>query len=176
MRTLKTTNGDVKLFQPHNFRDKLVRRVVSSGPPAQRLVATALYGRVEVACADTVDASGEPIPAEPIVLRGTTAIPQFNRNGTLLLTLSGGQNALDTLRISDISMLSPSRLMRVPNFKSTPPIWLADLAAAASAHDAANDGSLLTLKQVRKKYQKQKAAGPYDVVWKRFCSGDRTAH
>jgi hypothetical protein len=176
MRTLKTTNGDVRLFHAPNFRDRLVRRVVSSGPPTQRLVATALYGRVEVARADRVDASGEPIPAEPIVLRGTTAIPQFSRNGTRLLTLSGGQNALDTLRVSDVSMLNDSRLIPVPDFKGTPPIWLADLAAAASAHDAANDGSLLTLKQVRKKYEKQKSAGPYDIVWKRFFPDGLARH
>jgi hypothetical protein len=144
MRTLKTTNGEVRLFRAPTFRDKLlIRRVVSSGPPTQRLVATALYGRVEVARTDRVDARGDPIPAEPIVLRGTAAVPQFSRNGTRLLTLSGGQNALDTLRVSDVSMLNDLRPAPVANFKNTPPIWLADLAAAVSALDAANDGSLL---------------------------------
>jgi hypothetical protein len=174
MRTLKTTNGDVRLFHAPNFRDKLIRRVVSSGPSTQRLVATALYGRVEVARTTRVDARGEPIPAEPIVLRGTTAVPQFSRNGTRLLTLSGGQNALDILRVSDVSMLNDSRPPPVANFKGTPPIWLADLAAAVSALDAANDGSLLTLKQVRKKHQKQKGAGPYDIVWRRFFPEEKS--
>jgi len=98
---------------------------------------------VEVARTERVDARGDPIPAEPIVLRGTAAVPQFSRNGTRLLTLSGGQNALDTLRVSDVSMLNDLRPAPVANFKNTPPIWLADLAAAVSALDAANDGSLL---------------------------------
>jgi hypothetical protein len=104
-KTLNMTSGEAKPFTPPTFRDKFIRRVVSSGIPTQRLVATALYGRVKVARIAKMDA-----PAEPIVLRETTAVPQFSRNGTRLLTLSGGvQNALDTLRVSDVSMLNDSR-------------------------------------------------------------------
>jgi len=171
-RTLNRKSGELRPFKPPTFRDRgVIRCVVNSDTPTQRLVATALYGRVEVARTAKVDA-----PAEPIVLRGAAAVPQFSRSGTRLLTLSGGQNALDTLRVSDVSMLKDSRSIHVENFKSPPPIWLADLAAAVSALDAASDGSLLTLKRVRKKHEKQKAAGPYDMVWKRFFPDEHAGH
>jgi hypothetical protein len=174
-RTLNRKSGEPRQFTPPTFRDRgVIRCVVSSGTPTQRLVATALYGRVEVARTAKVDA-----PAEPIVLRGAVAVPQFSRNGTRLLTLSGGTpNALDTLRVSDVSMLNDSHPTPIANFKNTPgPIWLADLAAAVSALDAANDGSLLTLEQVRenrKKNEKRKAAGPYDIVWQRFFPEEKS--
>jgi hypothetical protein len=51
------------------------------------------------------------------------------------------------------------------------------LAAAVSAFDAANDGSLLTLEQVREnreKNEKGKAAGPYDIVWQRFFPEEKS--
>jgi len=173
-QTLNMKSGEPpRPFTPPTFRDKMIRLVVSSGTPTQRLVATALYGRVVVERTTRVDAPAKPIHVEPIVLRGAAAVPQFSRNGTRLLTLSGGmQNALDTLRVSDVSMLNDTRPPPVANFKNAPgPIWLADLAAAVSAFDAANDGSLLTLEQVREnreKKEKRKSAGPYDIVWQRF--------
>ena len=75
-------------------------------------------------------------------------------------------------------MLNDSHPTPIANFKNTPgPIWLADLAAAVSALDAANDGSLLTLEQVRenrKKNEKRKAAGPYDIVWQRFFPEEKS--
>jgi hypothetical protein len=182
-RLLNMNSREVTRIYPHTPRDQLmlIRKVLGPGTPDQRLLATALYGRVEIARAIDVARDNKGAFAEPIVVRGATAVPQFSRSGRRILTLSGsGMNVLDTLRVSDVSMVNDTRRTPVANFKPTPgPIWLADLAAAMSALDAANDGSLLTLEQVRENREtneKRKAAGPYDIVWKRFFPDEPGAH
>jgi hypothetical protein len=171
MRTLNRKSGKPRPFAPPTFRDKVIRRVVSSGTPTQRLVATALYGRVEVARTAMVDA-----PAEPIVVRGATAIPQFSRSGRRILTLSGGSlDALDTLRVSDVTMLNEPQPAAPQSLENTPPpAWLWELAATVSALNASDDGSLRTLEDIRSTYKSQKSAGAYEAVWKRFFPDERS--
>ncbi len=115
-------------------------------------------------------------PAEPVVFRGSIGIPQFSLDGQRLLILSGAMfNVFDSMRLIDVSPLyrpqedAPKKLEEKP----APP-WLADIASAVSASDPSQDGSLMTLEDVRKKYPESKAGDPYESVWKRFFPDEST--
>ena len=145
------------------FRDQSSRRVVSRGDARDRLVATSLFGKVLVARA------GES-PAEPIVIRGATGFPRFNPDGNRILVLSGSMpNVLDSICVADVSLVRRSPTQAIPEAPAKPaPPWLAELAAAASALDVGNDGSLITLAYVRDRHPGSKAGDPYEAVWKRY--------
>jgi hypothetical protein len=142
-----------------------MRVVVGPGDYTRRLVATSLYGRVDVA-----KGAHREEPAEPVVFRGSIGIPQFSSDGQRMLILSGGiWNVFDSMRLIDVSPLYRTPQAAPEQFKQKPaPPWLADIASAVSASDPGQDGSLTTLEDVRKKYPESKAGDPYELVWKRF--------
>ena len=148
-----------------------MRLVVGPGDFARRLVAKSLYGRVEVAKGARMQE-----PAEPVVFRGSIGIPQFSLDGQRLLILSGGMfNVFDSLRLIDVSPLYRPQEPAPEKFEEKPaPPWLADIASAVSASDPSQDGSLMTLEDVRRKYPKSKAGDPYESVWKRFFPDERS--
>ena len=131
VRILDLRDGKVTPIRPPTFRDQSIRVVVGPGPFSTRLVATSLYGRVNVA------KTGQE-PAEPVVFRGTIGIPQFSLDGQRLLILSGGMpNVLDTARLIDVSQLYRPQEAAPKTFEEKPaPPWLAEIASAASALDA----------------------------------------
>jgi hypothetical protein len=172
VRILNLRDGKVTPIPPPTFRDQFMRLVVGPGDLATRLVATSLYGRVEVA-----KGAHRQEPAEPVVFRGSMGIPQFSLDGQRLLILSGGTwNVYDSLRLIDVSPLYRPQEAAPEKFeeKSAPP-WLADIDSAVSAFDPSGDGSLLTLETVRERYPKSKAGDAYESVWKRFFPDERTA-
>ncbi|HEY4272176.1 MAG TPA: hypothetical protein VGM65_09240 [Candidatus Udaeobacter sp.] len=174
LRTLNMASGERIAFESPTFRDQFIRRVLGPGNPSQRLIATALYGRVQIARAETAPSANIGATAEPIVVRGSIAIPQFSRSGRRVLTLSGGTLNADTLRVSDVTMLNEPQPTSLPSLENTsPPTWLWELAAAVSALDASDDGSLRMLENIRSKYKPRKAAGSYESVWKRFFPDER---
>ena len=176
LRTLNMASGERIAFEPPTFRDQSIRRVLGPGTPSQRLIATALYGRVQIARAETAPSASIGATAEPIVVRGSIAIPQFSRSGRRVLTLSGGTLNADTLRVSDVTMLNEPQPTSLPSLENTsPPTWLWELAAAVSALDASDDGSLRMLENIRRKYKPRKAAGAYESVWKRFFPDERSS-
>ena len=165
VRILDLRDGQVTPVPPPTFRDQFMR-IVFAPPGAPPVVATSLYGRVEVAKLTQMKE-----PAEPVVFRGSMGIPQFRLDGQRLLILSGGTwNVYDSLRLIDVSPLYRPRAEAAPeNFKAKPaPPWLADIASAVSASDPSQDGSLMTLEDVRRKYPGSKAGDAYESVWKRF--------
>src|SRR6478735_2522370 len=171
VRTLNLRDGKVTPVRQPTFRDQFMRLVVGPGDFGRRLVAKSLYQRVEVAKGARMQD-----PAEPVVFRGSTGIPQFSLDGQRLLILSGGMfNVYDSLRLIDVSRLyrpqkpAPEKLEEKP----APP-WLADIASAVSASDPSQDGSLTTLEDVRRKYPKSKAGDAYESVWKRFFPDERS--
>ena len=109
-------------------------------------------------------------PAEPVVFRGSVGIPQFSLDGQRLLILSGVMfNVFDSVRLIDVSPLYRLREDAPKKFEEKPaPQWLADIATAVSASDPSQDGSLMTLEDVRTKYPGSKAGDPYESVWKHF--------
>jgi len=147
--------------------------VVGPGDLANRLVATSLYGRVEVA-----KSARRQEPAEPVVFRGSIGVVQFSLDGQRLLILSGGiWNVFDSMRLIDVSPLYRSQEAAPARFEQKPaPPWLADIASTVSAFDPSNEGSLLTLEDVRERYPGSKAGDAYEAVWKRFFPEERTAH
>jgi len=165
VRILCLLDGKVSPVPPPTFRDQLMRVVIGPGDFATRLVATSLYGRVEVARSAQV-----PEPAEPVVFRSAIGIAQFSPDGQRLLILSGGMgNVFDSMRLIDVSPLYRKQEPAPENFKEKPaPPWLADIASAVSASDPSNDGSLMTLEAVRTNNPGSKAGDPYESVWKRF--------
>ena len=148
-----------------------MRLVVGPGDFATRLVATSLYGRVEVAKGARMQD-----PAEPAVFRGSIGIAQFSSDGQRLLILSGGMwNVFDSMRLIDVSPLYRTQEAAPEKFEEKPaPPWLADIASAVSALDTTGDGSLMTLEDVRKKYPESKAGDAYESVWKRFFPDERS--
>jgi hypothetical protein len=142
-----------------------MRLVVGPGAVATRLVATSLYGRVNVA-----NSAHRQEPAEPIVFSGSIGIPQFSSDGQRLLILSGGLvNVLNSMRLIDVSPLYRPRETAPEKLEEKPaPPWLADIASVVSAADPSQDGSLMTLEDVRRKYPGSKAGDAYESVWKRF--------
>src|SRR5258705_6109642 len=148
-----------------------MRLVVGPGVLTTRLVATSLYGRVEVAKGARMQD-----PAEPAVFRGSIGVAQFSSDGQRLLILSGGTwSALDSMRLIDVSPLYRKEeppAMKVQQ-KPAPP-WLADIASAVTALDNTGDGSLTTLEDVRSKYPESKAGDAYESVWKRFFPNERS--
>jgi hypothetical protein len=165
VRILNLDDGKVAAVRQPTFRDQSMRLVVGPGDYPTRLAATSLYQRVDVA-----KGADRDHPAEPVVFRGSVGIPQFSLDGQRLLILSGAMfNVFDSMRLVDVSPLyrqrqnSPEKLEEKP-----PPPWLADIASAVSASDPSQDGSLMTLEDVRKKYPGSKAGDPYESVWKRF--------
>ena len=164
VRILNIRDGKVTPVPPPTFRDQFMRLVVGPGDLATRLVATSLYGRVNVA-------KGAQEPAEPVVFRSSIGFPQFSSDGQRMLILSGGiPNVFDSMRLIDVSPLYRPRREAAPEKleeKPAPP-WLADIASAVSALDTSGDGSLLTLETVRERYPKRKSGDPYEAVWKRF--------
>jgi hypothetical protein len=171
VRILDLRTGNVTPIPPPTFRDQFMRIVVGPYDTTPRLVATSLYGRVDVAKTTRMDE-----PAEPVVFRGFMGIPQFSSDGQRLLILSGGiLNVLDSMRLIDVSPLYRTQEPAPENFEDKPaPPWLADIASAVSASDPSNDGSLMTLEAVRKNYPGSKAGDPYESVWKRFFPDDRS--
>jgi hypothetical protein len=165
VRILDLRDGKVTPIRPPTFRDQFMRLVVGPGDFATRLVATSLYGRVNVA-----KGAQRQEPAEPVVFRGSMGIPQFSPDGQRLLILSGGTwNVYDSLRLIDVSPLYRPREAAPEKLEEKPaPPWLADIASAVSALDSTGDGSLLTLETVRERYPESKAGDAYESVWKRF--------
>jgi hypothetical protein len=165
VRILDLRTGNVTPIPPPTFRDQFMRIVVGPFDTNPRLVATSLYGRVEVAKTTQMDQ-----PAEPVVFRGYMGNPQFSSDGQRLLILSGGIfNVLDSMRLIDVSPLYRTKEHAPEKFEDKPaPPWLADIASAVSASDPSNDGSLMTLETVRNNYPGSKAGDPYESVWKRF--------
>jgi serine/threonine protein kinase len=173
VRILDLRGGKVTPVPMPTFRDQFMRMVIGPGDSAKRLVATLLYGRVEVARNTQMQE-----PAEPVVFGGSTGIAQFSPDGQRLLILSGGiWNLFDRMRLIDVSPLYRTRETAPENFdgKSAPP-WLADIAATVSALDTSGDGSLLTLETVRKRYPESKAGDAYEAVWKRFFPDEHIGH
>ena len=169
VRILNIRDGKVTPVRQPTFRDQFMRLVVGPGDFARRLVAKSLYQRVEVAKGARMQDL-----AEPVVFRGSTGIPQFSLDGQRLLILSGGMfNVYDSLRLIDVSRLYRPREAAPKTFKAKPaPPWLADIASAVSASDPSQDGSLMTLEDVRRKYPESKAGDPYQSVWKHFFPDD----
>jgi hypothetical protein len=165
IRTLDLRNGNVTPVPPPTFRDQFMRIVVGPGDFARRVVATSLYGRVEVAKGTRMQE-----PAEPAVFRGSIGVAQFSSDGQRMLILSGGiWNVFDSMRLIDVSPLYRTQKTAPENFEDKPaPRWLADIAAAVSALDTTGDGALLTLETVRQRYPESKAGDPYEAVWNRF--------
>ena len=167
VRILNIRDGKVTAppIRPPTFRDQSVRLVVGPRDLATRLVATSLYGRVEVAKGARMQD-----PAEPAVFRGSIGVAQFSSDGQRLLILSGGMwNVYDSLRLIDVSPLYRPQEAAPEKFEEKPaPPWLADIASAVSAADPSQDGSLMTLERVRRKYPESKAGDAYESVWKRF--------
>jgi Novel STAND NTPase 1 len=165
VRTLNLRDGKVTPIPPPTFRDQFMRLIVGPGDYATRLVATSLYGRVDVA-----KGAHREKPAEPVVFRGSLGFPQFSLDGQRLLILSGAMfNVFDSVRLVDVSPLYRKQDDASQKLEAKPaPPWLADIASAVSASDPGQDGSLMTLEDVRKKYPESKAGDPYELVWKRF--------
>jgi hypothetical protein len=171
LRILNALDGRVVPIPPPTFRDQSMRMVVGPGDSATRLVATSLYGRVEVA-----KSARRQEPAEPVVFRGSIGIPQFSSDGQRVLILSGGMvDAFDSMRLIDVSPLYRPQEAAPEKFeeKAAPP-WLVDIATAASALDASGDGSLITLEDVRERYRESKAGHAYESVWKRFFPEEKS--
>ena len=173
VRILDLRDGKLTPIPPPTFRDQFMRLVVGPGDYATRLVATSLYGRVHVA-----KGAHREEPAEPVVFRGSIGIPQFSPDGQRLLILSGAMfNVLDSMRLIDVSQLYRPREAAPEKLEDKPaPPWLAEIAAAVSASDPIQDGSLMTLEDVRRKYPESKAGDPYEAVWKRFFPDEHTGH
>jgi hypothetical protein len=171
VRILNIHDGKVTQIPPPTFRDQSIRIVVGPGDFARRLVAKSLYGRVEVAKGARMQE-----PAEPAVFRGSIGVAQFSSDGERMLILSGGlPNVSDSMRLIDVSPLYRKRESVSEKFEEKPaPPWLADLASAVSASDPSQDGSLMTLEDVRRNYPESKAGDPYESVWKRFFPDERT--
>jgi hypothetical protein len=169
VRTLNLRDGKVTPIPPPTFRDQFMRLIVGPGDYASRLVATSLYGRVHVA-----KGAQREKPAEPVVFRGSIGFPQFSLDGQRLLILSGAMfNVFDSVRLVDVSPLYRTQDDASKKLEAKPaPPWLADIASAVSASDPSQDGSLMTLEDVRKKYPESKAGDPYELVWKRFFPGE----
>ena len=169
VRTLNLRDGKVTPIPPPTFRDQFMRLIVGPGDYASRLVATSLYGRVHVA-----KGAQREKPAEPVVFRGSIGFPQFSLDGQRLLILSGAMfNVFDSVRLVDVSPLYRTQDDASKKLEAKPaPPWLADIASAVSASDPSQDGSLMTLEDVRKKYPESKAGDPYELVWKRFFPDD----
>ena len=165
IRTLDLRNGNVTPVPPPTFRDQFMRIVVGPGDFARRVVATSLYGRVEVAKGTQIQK-----PAEPVVFRGSIGSAQFSSDGQRMLILSGGiWNVFDSMRLIDVSPLYRTQHPAPEKFEDKPvPPWMADIAAAVSALDTTGDGALLTLETVRQRYPDSKAGNPYEAVWNRF--------
>ena len=142
-----------------------MRIVVGPGDSATRLVAKSLYGRVEVAKGDRMQD-----PAEPV------GLPWFNRGcpvqfgwPTIADLIRRNINVFDSMRLIDVSPLYRKPELAPQKFEEKPaPPWLADIASAVSASDPSQDGSLMTLDDVRKRYPESKAGDAYEAVWKRF--------
>ncbi len=173
VRILDLRDGKLTPIPPPTFRDQFMRLVVGPGDYATRLVATSLYGRIHVA-----KGAQREKPAEPVVFRGSVGIPQFSPDGQRLLILSGAMfNVLDSMRLIDVSQLYRPREAAPEKLEDKPaPQWLAEIAAAMSASDPIQDGSLMTLEDVRRKYPESKAGDPYEAVWKRFFPDEHTGH
>lgn len=171
LRILNLRDGKITPIPPPTFRDQFMRLVVGPGAYATRLVATSLYGRVHVA-----KGANREEPAEPVLFRGAVGIPLFSLDGQRLLILSGAMfNVFDSVRLIDVSPLYRRREAAPEKLEEKPaPPWLAELAAAVSASDPSQDGSLTTLEDVRKKYPESKAGGAYELVWKRFFPDERS--
>jgi hypothetical protein len=168
---LDLCDGKVTPVPPPTYRDQFMLIVL--GPRDPPLVATLLYGRVEVARNTQMQE-----PAEPVVFRGSIGIAEFSPDGQRLLILSGGiWNVFDSMRLIDVSPLYRTQEAAPENFDGKPaPPWLADIASAVSALDTSGDGSLLTLETVRKRYPESKAGDAYEAVWKRFFPDEHTGH
>jgi hypothetical protein len=101
VRILDLRDGNVTPVPQPTFRDQFMRMVTGTGDFATRLVATSLYGLVEVAKGTRMQE-----PAEPVVFRGSIGIAQFSPDGQRLLILSRGiLNVLDSMRLIDVSPL-----------------------------------------------------------------------
>ena len=170
VRDLNLRDGEVTAIPPPTFRDQFIRLVVGPGDYATRLVATSLYGRVDVA-----KGTHREEPAEPVVFRGAIGIPQFSFDRQRLLILSGPMfNVFDSMRLIDVSPLYREQKTPSEKLQEKPaPPWLAEIASAVSAFDPSQDGSLMTLEDVRKKYPGSKAGDAYELVWKRFFPDDQ---
>jgi hypothetical protein len=171
VRTLNLRDGKVTPIPPPTFRDQFMRLIVGPGDYGTRLVATSLYGRIHVA-----KGAQREKPAEPVVFRGSIGFPQFSLDGQRLLILSGAMfNVFDSVRLIDVNPLYRPREDAPKKLEAKPaPPWLADVASAVSASDPSQDGSLLTLEDVRSKYPGSKAGDPYESVWKHVFPDERS--
>jgi hypothetical protein len=172
VRILDLRDGKVSQLGPPTFRDQFIRILPGPRCSDKRVVAISLFGRVQMAEVTLPDRGPARVqyPAEPIVFRGSTGIPQFSRDGQRLLIVSGGMvNVLDSMRLIDVTPLCRTQEPIPKEFRNKPaPVWLADLASAVSALDTTGQGSSLTLEIVKERYPKSKIGHSYEAVWNRF--------
>ena len=140
-----------------------------------RLIATALYGRVALNDVQDFDLR-QPI-AEPIGFRGTAGRPVFSRDGRELLTLSGAVwLAMDTIQVWDLRFKLAIEEKEKFQLNGEPaPDWFADLARAVSgvprtSYDDEEDPSP-TLESVRAQARPDTIRGPYAMIWRHFFPG-----
>jgi len=173
---LDTKSITPKQLKPPQPQDVVMRFAFAPQAAEVRFVVT-LNGRIVFASANasTLDLN-EAIRSgtyEPIPIRGLSAIPVFNHDGSKLLTLSGtAWNAWDTIRTWDVGGPKvPEEKMNLDEFDHLDvPAWLADLAIAVTGFCSADadEEEPLTLERIRARTPLQDIRGQYVYVWRRF--------
>ncbi|MFZ0708579.1 MAG: hypothetical protein WAM53_00935 [Terrimicrobiaceae bacterium] len=172
---LDTASLAQRPLMPPQQQDVFMRFAFAPRSTEVRFVVT-LNGRIVFvsADADTLDIN-ETIRStifEPMPIRGLSATPVFNEDGTKLLTLSGNAwNAWDTVRTWDVSGPKvPDENLNFDEFDHVDvPAWLGELATVVTGFCSAesDEEEPITLEQIQAKTHRQDVQGPYAYLWRR---------
>ena len=172
---LDTASLEQKPLRPPLQQDLFMRFAFAQRSGEVRFAVT-LNSRIVLVSADAkaldINEAIRSTKFEPMPVRGLSAVPVFNKDGTKLLTLSGNAwNSWDTVRTWDVSGPKvPDSDLNFEEFDRVDvPAWLGELATVVTGFCSpeSDEEEPLTLEQIRTKTHRHEIHGPYVYLWLR---------
>lgn len=168
--------GKSRELRPKSAQDQIMRLDFAEGGRKEQRVAAGIHGMVGIWDTSKLD----QLLAQPICVTEAVVHPNFNSDGTKLLTTSGLYwTTMNTVRVWDTSFRKPVTDDGRARFDGkAAPLWLSELAEAITGVRVTTDEDDLpppSLAEVRQKYAGSSFPEQYQIIWNRFLRGEQDA-